>query len=307
MPPPVSQLASDFLETPYRVEIGANTVVKHVGQNSIHVSEILKVPILLALVKGESREGVIIYARTRRRAGWVATRTEKARSFGRSRARKPFTGTTTSSPSSVFADGEIPVLVATDVAARGLHIPAIRTVINYDLPVSVEEYVHRVGRAGHGGGFGESFTLVSPTRRGSLASFPIGCRKQGRCHRATRMRTVASTHRPRAHRTHASWNQGAPSVQAEAGSSQRSCFGPRRLRRYRRFQAPFIPVRIGWIKQEGLRFLRGQVRCTWQGRTPYSKAATDRQEREAGWRCSSDQEGLIQLAGIAGIRNCTTR
>jgi superfamily II DNA/RNA helicase len=161
MPPPVSQLASDFLETPYRVEIGANTVVKHVGQKSIHVSEILKVPVLLALVKGESRQGVIIYARTRRRAGWVATALRRhGLSVGlvhgnRSQAQRQLA-------IKRFSDGEVPVLVATDVAARGLHIPAIRTVINYDLPVSVEEYVHRVGRAGHGGGFGESFTLVSP-------------------------------------------------------------------------------------------------------------------------------------------------
>ena len=161
MPPPISQLASDFLETPYRVDIGANTVVKHVGQHSIHISEILKVPMLLALVKGESREGVIIYARTRRRAGWVATALRRhGLSVGlvhgnRSQAQRQLA-------IKRFAEGELPVLVATDVAARGLHIPAIRTVINYDLPVSVEEYVHRVGRAGHGGGFGESFTLVSP-------------------------------------------------------------------------------------------------------------------------------------------------
>jgi superfamily II DNA/RNA helicase len=53
------------------------------------------------------------------------------------------------------------VLVATDVAARGLHIPAVKTVVNYDLSISPEEYVHRVGRAGHGGGFGESFTFLS--------------------------------------------------------------------------------------------------------------------------------------------------
>jgi ATP-dependent RNA helicase RhlE len=161
MPAPISKLASDFLETPYRVEIGANTVVKHVGQNSIHISEIMKVPILLALVKSESREGVIIYARTRRRAGWVATALRRhGLSVGlvhgnRSQAQRQLA-------IKRFTEGELPVLVATDVAARGLHIPAIRTVINYDLPVSVEEYVHRVGRAGHGGGFGESFTLVSP-------------------------------------------------------------------------------------------------------------------------------------------------
>lgn len=161
MPPPVSRLAADFLDTPYRVEIGANTVVDHVGQKSIHVPEILKVPVLLSLLKGDSRRGVIVYARTRRRAGWVATALRRNDlSVGlvhgnRSQAQRQLA-------IQRFTDGDLAVLVATDVAARGLHIPAIRTVINYDLPVSVEEYVHRVGRAGHGGGFGESFTLVSP-------------------------------------------------------------------------------------------------------------------------------------------------
>ena len=51
------------------------------------------------------------------------------------------------------------VVVATDVAARGLHVPAARCVINYDVPLLPEEYVHRVGRAGHGGGTAESFTF----------------------------------------------------------------------------------------------------------------------------------------------------
>ena len=161
MPPAVSQLASQFLEVPFRVEIGANTVVDHVGQHSIHVSDMLKVPVLLELVKGQDRRGVIIFARTRRRAGWVATALRRNDlSVGlvhgnRSQAQRQLA-------IERFSKGELSVLVATDVAARGLHIPAIRTVVNYDLPVSIEDYVHRVGRAGHGGGFGESFTLVSP-------------------------------------------------------------------------------------------------------------------------------------------------
>ena len=161
MPKPVSELAAQFLEMPYRVEIGANTVVDHVGQHSIHVSDVLKVPMLLALVKGGNRRGVIIFARTRRRAGWVATALRRNDlSVGlvhgnRSQAQRQLA-------IKRFSSGDLGVLVATDVAARGLHIPTIRTVINYDLPVSIEDYVHRVGRAGHGGGFGESFTLVSP-------------------------------------------------------------------------------------------------------------------------------------------------
>ena len=70
------------------------------------------------------------------------------------------------------------MIVATDVAARGLHIPAIQTVINYDLPLAAEEWVHRVGRAGHGGGFGESITLVAPaeTERWRKISAATGTR-----------------------------------------------------------------------------------------------------------------------------------
>jgi superfamily II DNA/RNA helicase len=59
-----------------------------------------------------------------------------------------------------FERGEVDVLVCTDVAARGLHLERVRTVINYDVPNDPEEYVHRVGRAGHGGDVGEAFTLV---------------------------------------------------------------------------------------------------------------------------------------------------
>ena len=64
-----------------------------------------------------------------------------------------------------FTHGRCRVLVATDVAARGLHVPGIRLVVNYDVPVSPEEWIHRVGRAGHGGGEGASITFVSPEER----------------------------------------------------------------------------------------------------------------------------------------------
>ena len=161
MPTPIAQLANDFLRVPFRAEIAANTAVSHVGQFSIHVSDSIKVPVVLALTKGENRRGVIVFSRTRRRAGWVATALRRNDlSVGlvhgnRSQAQRQ-------RAIERFSSGELAVLVATDVAARGLHIPAIKTVINYDLPVTTEEYVHRVGRAAHGGGVGEAFSLVSP-------------------------------------------------------------------------------------------------------------------------------------------------
>ena len=161
MPAPIAELAAQFLRVPFRAEISANTTVSHVGQSSIHVSDSVKVPVVLALTKGANRRGVIVFSRTRRRAGWVATALRRNDlSVGlvhgnRSQAQRQ-------NAIERFSSGDLAILVATDVAARGLHIPAIKTVINYDLPVSIEEYVHRVGRAAHGGGVGDAFTLVSP-------------------------------------------------------------------------------------------------------------------------------------------------
>ena len=162
MPPAMESLARTFLREPQRVEIGRHTrVAENVGNKLYEIDDVLKVALLLHLVVEEKRRGVIIFCRTRRRAGWVdAAFRNHGISVGlihgdksqnqRMRALEQFT------------EGSNAVLVATDVASRGLHIPAVRTVVNYDLPLAAEEWVHRVGRAGHGGGFAESFTFISP-------------------------------------------------------------------------------------------------------------------------------------------------
>ncbi|ETJ34817.1 putative ATP-dependent RNA helicase exp9, partial [human gut metagenome] len=67
-----------------------------------------------------------------------------------------------------FTRGDLDILVATDVAARGLHIPAVTHVFNYDLPDDCEDYVHRIGRTGRAGKSGQSITFVSPNEMGYL-------------------------------------------------------------------------------------------------------------------------------------------
>ena len=64
-----------------------------------------------------------------------------------------------------FKDGKIDLLVASDVAARGLDIPAVSHIFNYDVPVNAEDYVHRIGRTGRAGLSGEAFTIVTPSDR----------------------------------------------------------------------------------------------------------------------------------------------
>jgi ATP-dependent RNA helicase RhlE len=162
-PPQIEGLVARFLCDPVRVDAPGHTrPAAHVAQTLYAVDDAAKTAVLLALLAQGPRRGVLVFVRTRRRAGWVA---EALRRQGiptgllhgdRSQLQRD-------KALADFAEGRAAVLVATDVAARGLHVPAVRTVVNYDIPLLPEEYVHRVGRAGHGGGFAESFTFLEPT------------------------------------------------------------------------------------------------------------------------------------------------
>ncbi|HMN96502.1 MAG TPA: DEAD/DEAH box helicase [Phycisphaerales bacterium] len=124
-----------------------------------------------ATVAGGS--GAIVFCRTRRRAHWIGTALVRHglrvgylhgdRSHAqRERALRS------------FARGDLPILVATDVAARGLHVAAVATVINYDVALSPAEHIHRIGRAAHGlegrGGAGDAISFVSPEDRARWAA-----------------------------------------------------------------------------------------------------------------------------------------
>ena len=160
MPREVEDLARQFLNQPVRIEVGRHTTpVDHVQQHLHPMPDSKKVAFLLTLLESKDRHGVLVFCNTKRRVGWVGTALERhgikvgMLHGDRSQAQR-------TRALERFAEGNLRVLVATDVAARGLHIPAVKTVVNYDAPLQPEEYVHRIGRAGHGGGFGEAFTLL---------------------------------------------------------------------------------------------------------------------------------------------------
>jgi superfamily II DNA/RNA helicase len=165
MPPAIEDLARTFLHESKRIEIGTHTrAAEHLGKRLYEIDDVLKVPFVLETVVGSRRRGVIVFVRTRRRAGWVAAALRRnGASVGLVHGDR--TQNQRLQTLEQFSKGELAAIVATDVAARGLHIPAVKTVINYDLPLSAEEWVHRVGRAGHGGTEGEAITLVTPDER----------------------------------------------------------------------------------------------------------------------------------------------
>lgn len=164
MPQGVAKELLASMRDPVRVEAAPPNTLAATGPG-VHgyfdVDDPRKVPLLLHLIVAGKRKGVAVYVRTRRRADWVSTALERngvkaALLHGDIPQHKR------TKALALFTHGQVPVLVATDVAARGLHIGRLRCVVNYDIPLMPEDFVHRVGRAGHGGGTAESLTFVSP-------------------------------------------------------------------------------------------------------------------------------------------------
>jgi ATP-dependent RNA helicase RhlE len=170
MPRQVEAVVQEMLRDPQRVDLvgrerarvsGTPDERRDLGQHLYDIADDAKTAVTVALVKDGKRRGVMVFCRTRRRAGWVAAalRRHEVRTVlihgDRSQRQRQ-------EALDAFAAGRADVVVATDVAARGLHVPAARCVVNYDVPLLPEEYVHRVGRAGHGGGTAEAFTFRTP-------------------------------------------------------------------------------------------------------------------------------------------------
>lgn len=161
----IGRLANEFSEDPVIVKVNTERVdAATVDQQFVHVTEFNKDALLLKLLSDFEAEAVLVFTRTKRKAGWVSDRLQDAKVIAeeihgdlsqsqRERALKK------------FRTGEISVLVATDVAARGLDIPTISHVVNYDLPDTPEDYVHRIGRTGRAGKSGTAVSFISEEQR----------------------------------------------------------------------------------------------------------------------------------------------
>ena len=144
------KLADEHMRGPVRIETHPHTTaVEHVEQHATLVHPRDRVDLLLHLRSEAGGGRMLVFCRTRRRTGWVAAALARhgvktGQLHGdRSQAqrRRALQG---------FASGDLDVLVATDVGSRGLHIEGVGLVVNYDLPNTTEDLVHRAGRASHG-------------------------------------------------------------------------------------------------------------------------------------------------------------
>ncbi len=162
MPPPIKRIAQKYLNEPVEISIKSKTrTADTVRQRFWMVSGLHKLDALTRILEGETFDGMIIFVRTKTATTMLAERLQ-ARGF----AASPLNGDIPQIKRERTIDrlkaGKLDILVATDVAARGLDVDRVSHVINYDIPYDTESYVHRIGRTGRAGRTGDAILFVSP-------------------------------------------------------------------------------------------------------------------------------------------------
>ncbi|CAM4310120.1 DEAD/DEAH box helicase [Paenibacillus tarimensis] len=162
MPPNIQKLAQQFLRNPEHVSvIPKNITAPSIEQAYIEVHERQKFEALSRLLDMESPELAIVFGRTKRRVDELSEALQK-RGYSADGLHGDLSQNQRDAVMRKFRDGSIDVLVATDVAARGLDVSGVTHVINFDLPQDPESYVHRIGRTGRAGKEGTAWSFVTP-------------------------------------------------------------------------------------------------------------------------------------------------
>jgi ATP-dependent RNA helicase DeaD len=168
MPPPIRSLADNYLYDPVHVKVVSDTLtVDTVEQFRLEVKQADKAERLVELLAAEKPDQAIVFARTKIRVDQLY---KKLRDGGMN--VKALHGDMSQGSRDgvmlAFKGGRLPVLVATDVAARGLDISTVTHVVNFDVPISPDVYVHRIGRTGRVGRQGRAITFVEPKQSKEL-------------------------------------------------------------------------------------------------------------------------------------------
>jgi ATP-dependent RNA helicase RhlE len=158
----IEKLARTTMRSPKFIEVNTRGQAPTlVTQTAYPVAQESKIALLLDLLERERFERVLVFTRTRRGAERLSHILE-ARDHSVNRIHADRTQPQREAALRGFRDGRTRVLVATDIAARGIDVDAVSHVINYDVPAAPEDYVHRIGRTGRAGNQGRAITIVTP-------------------------------------------------------------------------------------------------------------------------------------------------
>jgi ATP-dependent RNA helicase DeaD len=162
MPPPIRKIATRYLRDPETIAIETKTVtVAAVDQRYLNVTERQKLDALARVLEVEAPEAALVFVRTKNSAAQITEKLQ-ARGYAAEAMHGDMTQQAREAVVRRLRDGNVEVVIATDVAARGLDVERITHVINHDVPFDVESYVHRIGRTGRAGRGGTAILFITP-------------------------------------------------------------------------------------------------------------------------------------------------
>jgi ATP-dependent RNA helicase DeaD len=168
MPPPIRKLADNYLYDPELVKVAAATLtVDTVEQFQVEVKQADKAEKLVEVLRAERPDQAIVFVRTKVRCDQL-NRKLQDQGLNVKALHGDMSQGSRDGVMLGFKGGRVPILVATDVAARGLDISTVTHVINFDVPISPDVYVHRIGRTGRVGRSGRAVTFVEPRQQREL-------------------------------------------------------------------------------------------------------------------------------------------
>jgi ATP-dependent RNA helicase DeaD len=177
MPSAIKRIAQTYLRDPAEVTIAAKTgTADNIRQRYWLVSGMHKLDALTRILEAETFDGMIIFARTKLGTEELASKLQ-ARGFSAAAINGDIQQQQRERTIQQLKDGKIDILVATDVAARGLDVERISHVINYDVPHDPESYTHRIGRTGRAGRSGEAILFIAPRERNLLKAIERATRQ----------------------------------------------------------------------------------------------------------------------------------
>ncbi|MHA4869300.1 DEAD/DEAH box helicase [Duganella sp. PWIR1] len=168
MPSAIRRIANTYLRQPKEVTVAAKTGTnENIRQRYWLVSGMHKLDALTRILEAENFDGMIIFSRTKLGTEELAQKLQ-ARGFSAAAINGDIQQAQRERTIAQLKDGKIDILVATDVAARGLDVERISHVVNYDVPHDPESYTHRIGRTGRAGRSGEAILFITPREKGLL-------------------------------------------------------------------------------------------------------------------------------------------
>lgn len=177
MPTPIRKIAQRHLKDPVEVTIKSQTsTAPNIRQRYWFVSGMHKLDALTRILEAEPFDAMIVFARTKQATEELAEKLQ-ARGLAAAAINGDIAQPQRERVIQQLKDGKLDILVATDVAARGLDVERISHVFNYDIPYDTESYVHRIGRTGRAGRSGEAILFVSPRERGMLGAIERATRQ----------------------------------------------------------------------------------------------------------------------------------